>query len=236
MSMDRPDLPAPVRRLLEVAYLGDAPEPATLVVDATGRLRFGRLPWLPMGTRVSLIPGSDRVMEIRVRLGPVTILHGLDAFVDGRGFTKAVGAPVVGDEVDEGAFHTLILESLALPRSWSRLGFTWDPVHADTAILHVPFKEGVQTGTVRFDAATGFPSVFEIPRHKGVGSPKVDWRVDLVGWRRFGSTWAPERTAARWMDEPGPWFEIHTRQVVPDADVTHALARARHVLASAGRG
>lgn len=89
---------------------------------------------------------------------------------------------------------------------------------------------------MRFDAETGFPGVFEIPRHKGVGSPKVDWRVDLDGWRRFGSTWEPERTAARWMDEPGPWFENRTRQVVPDADVTDALARARHVLASAEHG
>jgi hypothetical protein len=233
--MDGPDLPAPVRRFLEVTYPEDVPDPSTLVLDATGRLRFGRLPWLPMRTRVALAPGSDRVMDIRVRLGPVTILHGLDAFIDGRGFTKAVGAPVVGDEVDEGAFHTLVLESLALPHSWPRLGFEWDPVDADTATLQVPFKDGVQTATVRFDPETGVPSAFEIPRPKGLGSPRVDWRVNVDGWRRFGSIWEPERTTVRWMDEPGPWFEMRTRQVVPDVDVTDALARARHVLSSVER-
>jgi hypothetical protein len=161
--MDASGLPAPVRRFLEVTYPDIVPEPATLAVDAVGRLRFGRLPWLPMQTRVSLVPGSDRVMDIRVRLGPITILHGLDAYVDERGFTKAIGAPVVGDEVDEGAFHTLILESLALPHSWSRLGFAWDPVDDHTATLQVPFEGGVQTAIVRFDPDTGFPSVFEIP-------------------------------------------------------------------------
>ncbi|HEU4356328.1 MAG TPA: DUF6544 family protein [Actinomycetota bacterium] len=235
MSMDVSDLPTPVRRFLEITYPEDIPEPATLVVDATGRLRFGRLAWLPTRTRVSLVPGSDRVMDIRVRLGPVTILHGLDAFIDGRGFTKAVGAPAVGPEVDEGAFHTLILGSLGLPHSWPRLGFAWDPVDDDAAVLHVPFQQGVQTATLRFDRDTGVPSAFDIPRHKGVGSPKVDWRVELDGWRRFGSIWEPGRTTARWMDEPGPWFEIRTRQVQVDADVSDALARARHVLAGVRR-
>jgi hypothetical protein len=236
VSVESPDLPAPVRRFLEVTYPEIVPEPATLVVDAVGRLRFGRLPWLPTKTRVSLVPGSDRVMDIRVRLGPLTILHGLDAFIDGRGFTKAVGAPAVGHEVDEGAFHTLILESLGLPHSWPRMEFAWDPVDADTATLRVPFDEGVQTATVRFDPETGFPTAFEIPRPKGVGSPKVEWRVGLEGWRRFGSIWEPERTTAWWTDEPGPWFEIRTRQVRPDADVRDALARARQVLASTERG
>lgn len=236
MTLDRTGLPAPVRRFLEVAYPEDVPEPTTLVLDATGWLRFGRLPRLPMRDRVSLVPGSDRVMDIWVRLGPVTILHGLDAYVDGRGFTKAVGAPVVGDEVDESAFHTLVLESLALPHSWSRLGFAWDPVDATTAILQVPLKDGVQTATVRFHAETGFPSAFQIPRHKGRGSPKVDWRVNVQGWRRFGSIWEPERFDVRWMDEPDPWFTMHIRQLVPVVDVTDALARARAVLDRADRG
>lgn len=235
MNLNRSGLPAAVQRFLEASYPEDVPEPATLVTDATGRLRLGRWPRLPMRTRVSLIPGAHRVMDIAVRIGPVTLLHGLDAYVDGHGFTKAVGAADIGEEFDQGAFHALVLESLGLPHSWPRLRFAWESLDDDTAILRVPFKDGVETPTVRFDPTSGFPATFEVARHKGRG-PKVDWRVDIEGWRRFGSVWEPEVLAVRWMDEPGPWFTLQTRQVVEDADVGDALERARVVLARTERG
>lgn len=225
-------LPAPIRRMLEIAYPDGTPTPKTVVMRGSGRLRRKPLPWLPMKVRIFVRPGSDRVMDILVGMGPLTVMRGLDAYIDGRGFTKVAGSMDTGPEFDQGAFHTIVLETLIFPSSWSRLGITWEPIDEDSARLLAPFKDGTETATVRFDPATALPFAYEVPRHRGRG-PKIGWRVEMHEWRRFGPVWEPGRITVRWTDEPKPWFTMRIRQVVLDADVSDALARARAALAEA---
>ncbi len=218
--------------MLEVAFPGEPAAPETVLMHGSGRLRRRPLPRLPIRVRIAVRPGSDRVMDISVGAGPVALLRGLDAFIDGRGLTKVARSIDVGPEVDQGSFPTIVLETLLFPGAWPRLGLVWEAVDATTTRLHAPFEGGYEIAIVTFDRVTGFPASYEVPRHRGPG-PKVDWRVEFPDWRRFGSVWEPGRIAVRWMDEPSPWLTLRIKRVELDTDIDNAIARARTALAEA---
>lgn len=173
--LERSDLPLPVRRFLEAAYPEIRPGPKTIRLDARGTPRRRPLPALPFATRISVRPGRDRVMEIS--LGPVTLLRGLDAYLDGRGFTRVGRKLEAGPPFDQGAFHTLVLETLFVPSAWERLRLTWEAVDETVAHLLIPFRDGVERATVRFDPGAGLPTSYETRRHKGPGPGSTG------GWR-----------------------------------------------------
>lgn len=225
-------LPEPVARFAELARADQ--EPRTMLVEASGRFRRRPLPWLPMRTRAFVAPGADRVMEIDVRVAGIHVLSGFDTYVDGRGLTRVGRKATIGPETDQGAFHTIVIETLAFPGAWPGAGFRWEPVDARSALLHIPFGDGVEVATVRFDPATGCPTAYDVPRYKGPGDPKVDWRVDMGEWRAFGRVWSATSIAVTWADEPGPWYESRVERIVPEVDMTDALARARAAYQRAG--
>ena len=198
-----PALPAPVARFADLVQPEKAARARTLLLEGRGRIRQRPLPWLPMRIRIHVVPGEGRVMDLEMAFGPITVMRGLDAYLDGRGITKAVGSADVGPEIDQGAFHTLVIETMLYPWAWSKLDFRWESVDDTTARLLVPFAGGTEGATVRFDRATGLPLAYEVPRFKGRGA-KIDWRVDLLDWRRFGPVWSPGKFLVTWADEPAP--------------------------------
>jgi len=233
MSATAPNAPAPVARYLEVAYPGGAPEVDTVVMEGSGRFRRRPLPWIPMKGTISLRPGTDRVSEMTVVLRPVTLMKVLDAYVDGHGITKFLRTADVGDEIDQGSLHPMICEALMFPSSWSRIpGLAWEPVDDRVARLLVPFGDATEVVTVGFDRATGFPSSYEVPRFKAKGA-KVDWRIDMLDWRRFGQVVVPARIVVTWADDPGPWLRMRFEQVTTGEDIEEPLARARAAIAAA---
>jgi len=227
------EVPAPVARYLEVAHPDGPAEVETVVMEGSGRFRRRPLPWLPVRNTISLRPGLDRVSDMFVRIGPFTLLKVLDAYVDGHGITKVQRKADVGDRIDQGSVHPMLCESLMFPSSWSRMeSFAWEPVDATTARMLLPFHGGIEVATVGFDAATGFPVTYETPRYKSDG-PKVDWRIDLLDWHRFGPAVVPRRIVVTWADEPGSWLELRFAQVSTGADIGEPLARARAAIRAA---
>jgi hypothetical protein len=225
--------PPPVARYLEVAYPDDAPGLETVVMEGSGRFRRRPLPWIPMRHRISLRPGIDRVSDMTVVIGPMTLMKVLDAYVDGRGITKFLNTADVGPEIDQGSLHAMLCEALMFPSCWSRIpGFTWEALDDATARLRVPFGDGVEVATVGFDRASGFPSTYEASRFKRVGA-KVDWRVDMLDWRRFGPAVVPARVVVAWADEPGPWLTMRFERATKGEDVCEALERARAAIEAA---
>ncbi len=226
-------LPAPVVRYLEVAYPDGAPEVGSVVMEGSGRFRSRPLPWIPIRVRISLRPGIDRVSDMTVVLGPVTLMKVLDAYVDGRGITKFLNRADVGAEIDQGSLHPMLCEALMFPSGWSRIrGFTWEAADDATARLRVPFGDGTEIATVGFDRTSGFPSTYEVSRFKGTEA-KVDWRLDMVDWRRFGPVVVPSRIVVSWADEPGPWLTVRFEKVTTGEDVSEALERARAAIHAA---
>ncbi|HZD17161.1 MAG TPA: DUF6544 family protein, partial [Actinomycetota bacterium] len=168
------EVPAPVARFLEVAFPEGAPKVETAALEGTGRFWLRRSPWIPFENTISFRPGRDRVSDMFVRLGPFTLFRVLDAYVDGHGITKVLRKADVGDEIDQGALHPMLVEALMVPSCWSEIaGFSWEAADGTSARIIVPFAGGTERATVRFDARTGFPSLYETPRFKKVGGPKV---------------------------------------------------------------
>ena len=230
----RIEAPAPVSRYLETAYSDGVPEVGTVSMEGSGRFRERPLPWLPFANTIWLRPGADRVSDMVVRLGPITVMKVLDAYVDGRGITKFLHTADTGPRVDQGAMHPMLCESLMFPSCWSRTpGFAWEPVDGHTARLHIPFEAGSEVATVGFDTRTGFPTTFETMRYKGKDGPKVRWRITMHDWRQFGAVAIPERILVRWADERGPWLMMRFERVTLGVELDEPLTRARAAIAAA---
>lgn len=230
----RIEVPGPVSRYLETAYADRVPEVETAAMEGSGRFRQRPLPWLPFASTIWLRPGSDRVSDMFVRLGPITVMKVLDAYVDGLGITKFLNTAATGPRVDQGAMHPMLCESVMFPSCWPRMpGFAWESVDADTTRLQLPFGAGIEAAIVGFDTRTGFPTTFQTMRFKGKDGPKVPWRITMLDWRRFGTVTIPERIAVRWADEPGPWLEMRFERVTIGVDLEEPLTRARSAIAAA---
>ena len=228
------EVPAPVARYLQTGYPDGVPEVATAVMEGSGQFRERPLPRLPFANTIWLRPGMDRVSDMFIRLGPITVMKVLDAYVDGRGVTRFLNKADSGPRVDQGAMHAMLCEALMFPSCWSRMpGFVWEPVNANLARLRVSFGDGVEVATVGFDPATGFPAVFETLRFKGKDGPKVRWRIRMRDWRRFGAVTVPGRILVRWADEPGPWLKVWFQRVSAGVDLDEPLGRARRAIAAA---
>lgn len=235
-TMPAVDLPAPLARFLDVAYADGVPEIETAVLEGSGRFRRRPLPWIRFGNTISLRLGGDRVSDMFVRLGPITLFRVLDAFVDGHGITRFLNTADLGGEIDQGALHPMLVETLMFPSSWSRIpGLAWDGAEGSVARVSVPFAGGTEVATVGFDPRTGYPTSYEAPRFKAIGGPKVDWRVDMADWSRFGPVVACRRIVVTWADDPGPWLKMRFAKITTGEDVAGALARARAAISEARR-
>ena len=226
-------LPDPVVRFLTSAFPDGVADVETARLEGRGRFRRRPLPWLPVRFRIFLRPGRDRVQDLEVVLGPVTLLRVLDAFVDGRGITRVLGSADTGAHIDQGSLHPLLAETLFFPSAWSIVGgLSWEPVDDRSARLVVPFQDGSEVATVRFDPTTNMPSDYEAVRYKSQG-PKVDWQVRMRNWQRLGTTPVPRTIEVRWADEPGPWLALEFHRLATGVDIDEALRRARRALAAA---
>lgn len=165
-QIDRASLPRPVRRYHDAAFADSLPAIGSMELRGRGRVHIGRLPWLPIDARMYHRLGYDYVGLIRVRVAGLTILPVVDAYVDGAGITKIGPAPSIGPEVDQGAFLGMWPLPAAYPSAWTD-GVAWEAVDDETARLHLPFGDAVETATIRSDPASGYPTRFEADRYKG---------------------------------------------------------------------
>ncbi|HEY7452122.1 MAG TPA: DUF6544 family protein [Candidatus Limnocylindria bacterium] len=225
-------LPPPVRRWLREARPELHARPSAIYLEGPARFKRGRLPYLPLFIRTWNRLGYDRVSELEVSLLGVTVLRGLDAYVDGHGFTRIGSQLSTGPEIDQGAFHVLLLETLLVPSAWPP-DIRWEPIDDDTAAVVAPFAGGTERGVMRFDPVTGLPAAYSTDRYKLPGGPKVPWAANLASWRSFGPVEYPSRLSIQWGDDRQPWLRMQISRVRIEPSMTEALATARAVLAGA---
>jgi hypothetical protein len=225
-------LPSPVERWRHLATSRLPVPPTAIYLEGPARFRRGRLPYLPMRIRTWNRLGVERVSELEVGLMSITLMRGLDAFVDGRGFTRVGSELSIGPEVDQGAFHVMFLETLLVPAAWPA-DIRWETVHSGAARVVMPFRSGTEQADLEFDPNTGLPTSYTADRYKRPGGPKVQWTVSLASWRAFGVLDYPTDFVVRWSDEPLPWLRMRISAVVLDPAIAEPMARARAVLSSA---
>ena len=226
-------LPAPVARWRDAVRETGVEGVGTIAAAGTGRVRLGRLPWLPIDHRTVHRLGRDQVRDIRLRVGPVPVLRVIDAYVDEAGITKIGPVANVGPEIDQGAFLAMWVEAIFWPRTWDHApGLRWEGVDDGHARLHLPFHDETPVYDVAFDPATGYPQTFEVDRYK-TKDRKVRWRAECFDLRAFGGVRAWGRISATWTDEPGPWYEARFDSIETDVAVDAAIARARRAIGRA---
>ncbi|OGO58014.1 MAG: hypothetical protein A2Z32_06415 [Chloroflexi bacterium RBG_16_69_14] len=232
----RAELPAPVSRWLQVAYPDGVPDVDTLVFEGSARIKRGRMPWIPIHARMHHRLGRDHVADMRIKLGPLTLLRVIDASIAGVGISKVGRTADLGPQIDQGAFLFLWGEALIYPSSWPYLpGMRWESVNEATVRVHLPFRGGFEVATLSFDRTTGQVVRFEADRYKGARGTKVRWRGDYLDWRLFDGVLTPGRILVTWLDEPAPWFEMRVERVLADVSIDRALAAAREAIAKAKR-
>lgn len=228
-------LPPPVERWLE----GHEPPTKpfeTAVVEGRARFRRdGKGWWLPIEAVMWHELGRNHVVDLRVGLGPLTFVRGLDGYIDGVGFSRISHTLEMGHEIDQAALLFMWSEAVLFPDSWrGRDDVVWAPLDDDAAAVTFTEPEAPAPAQVTFDADSGMPSRFTAERFKGVGSRKVEWIVEYLDWRPTGDgIMLPGAATVTWADEPGPWFRMHLERANPGADVSGALARGRQLLAEA---
>jgi hypothetical protein len=226
------ELPLPVVRWLEIAWPDGMDEVESISVGGPLRLRRGRI-WLPGDSTMRFQLGVGYVSDLRIGIGPLTAVRGLDAFVDGTGITRVGAETSLGHEVDQGAFLALWCQSLLFPTAWARLpGLRWTSVDDSLAFVDLPFRGGFETATIRFDPdRSAFPVAFEANRYKVVGGPKVRWRATYEDWHWRDGLAVPTRAVVTWDDEPGPWLDMRMEDVIPNDPVLAHFERARAAIA-----
>lgn len=225
-------LPTPVREWAEAADLASLEGVEAIRSRGHGRVHLGPLPWLPMDHATVHVLGRDEVRDICLRLGPVTILRVLDAYVDGTGLTKIGPVPQLGAEVDQAAWLAMWAEAIFWPRAWVIGGLQWEAIDERHARARLPFGPGDERIDLTFGPTTHFPNVYEVLRCKGVGR-KVRWRADFSDLRMFGTVRAWSHLRATWTDEPGPWYEAWIDDIETNVSTSDSARRARAAIARA---
>ena len=226
------ELPLPVARWLEVAWPHGVGRVRSIALSGPMRIRRRRM-WLPGDWTMHFALGKGYVSDLRVGLGPLTAVRGLDLFVDGTGMTRVGSETSTGPEIDQGAFLALWAESILFPSTWASLpGLRWIPVDETKTRVELPFRGGIETATLHFDPkVTSFPVAFEADRHKGAGGPKIGWRAVYEDWQWPDGLAMPTRMVVIWDDEPGPWLDMRVETMTLEESTERHLERARAALA-----
>lgn len=228
------ELPLPVVRWLEVAWPDGIELVETITIEGPVRMRRGLLR-LRGDTTMRFNLGIGYVNDIRIGVGRVTALRGLDALVDGTGVTIVGHEASTGHEIDQGTFLALWSQSLLFPTAWSRLpGLRMTPVNDSEVIVTLPFRGGVETALLRFDPdESAFPVAFEADRYRDVGRPKVGWRAEYGDWHWREGLALPTRLRVQWADEVAPWFDMRVERIVPNDAIEEHEVRARRAIGEA---
>ena len=226
-------VPPPVARWLETMPHQPA-SMSTAVIEGKARFRRdGKGPWLPIEAVMWHELGRNHVVDLRVGLGPLTFVRGLDGYVDGSGFSRISHTLDVGPEIDQASLLFMWSEAILFPSAWSeRDDIVWAPLDEHSAAVTFTQPSSPVVARLDFDPGTGRPARFAAERHKGIGRPTVEWLVDYSDWcPTADGVELPGLATVTWTDEPGPWFRMWLSRANPGADVSAALARGRALLA-----
>jgi len=227
--------PAPLERWLEQIDEPASPH-ATAVIEGSARFRrAGRGLWLPIEAVMWHQLGRNHVVDLRVGLGPLTFVRGLDGYVDGVGFSRISHTLDMGPEIDQASLLFMWSEAVLFPFAWrDREDVVWAAIDDQAAVLTLTAPDTPVVAQVTFDPATGLPQRFSAERYRGVGSAKTEWVVDYADWAKTeDGILMPRNAVVSWADEPGPWFRMRIDRANPGADVAAAMERGRRLLAEA---
>ncbi len=215
-------LPKPVDRYYRLVYGDSIPVITSAVVTGRAKLRpFGPF-FLPARFRFTHVAGKDYRHYIETTFFNIPIMKVNERYIDGSARMELPFGTDEGERLDQAANLGLWAETAWFPAVFlTTPGVRWEAVDNDSAILVVPFKDGTDSFTVRFDSETGFPVTFEAMRyHDSKSFEKVLWVNRFLDFQSGNGKAFFTTGSARWMDQNSPWAYFTVESIIFNADVT----------------
>ncbi len=219
-------LPAPVERFYRTLYGERVPVITTAVLSGRNLMRPAGPLMFPARFRLTHIAGQAYRHYIEVTLFGVPIIKANEYYRDGHGRMDItlIGSDE-GPKYDQAANLALWAEAVYFPSLFlTDPRARWLPVDDVTAVLEIPFNEGTDHITFRFDPTSHLAVWMESMRYKTSTSPsKTLWL------NRSRSTEVRERQGyppvgeVIWMDDGKPWFVLTGEDAVYNADLSQYI-------------
>ncbi|MCB0082916.1 MAG: hypothetical protein KDE47_18380, partial [Caldilineaceae bacterium] len=198
------DLPAPVRRYLQVAFGDQIPRVETMAAWGRARARFGL--WMPLRYRLYHRPGVAFRREMEITWFGLPILKALDVYNHGEGATGPLNNLATGPRVNQGANLILWAEASFFPSLLvTDPRIRWEPIDESSARLIFPFDDETDEIIFSFDPETGLLARTWALRYQGHSGEKVPWYAEIVSWQTVDGMQLPKRVAVTWENEGSPW-------------------------------
>lgn len=218
------DLPAPVRRYLQVAVGEQIPRVESMVTWGRARANFGL--WMPLRFQLYHRPGRDFRRDMEVTWFGLPVLRAVDQYLNGVGMTGPVGNVESGARVDQGANLILWAEASLMPSLLATdERIRWEEIDATRARLIFPFGDQQDEMIFHFDPQTGLLTRTSALRYRSAGE-KEPWYAEIQSWQTVNGVKVPARVAVVWENDGQPWSYWDFEGLVWNVDIADVLSTA----------
>ena len=221
-------LPDPVERFFRAVYGERVPLIDTVVL--TGRATIRPMFNLPLPARFIFVhnAGRDYRHYIEATFFGLPLLKVDEGYVDGKSFFESpVGTHHDDPYTNQGANLALWAEANWFPSILvTDPRVRWEPVDDNTALLYVPFEDGLEENfVVRFNPDTGLIDTMEAMRFRdaGQGQEKILWITQSLPGSTIEGTVLSAEGSAIWLDQGKPWAVFRLEEVVYNVDVSEYI-------------
>ena len=217
-------LPVPVERFYRLTYGERVPVITSAVI--TGRATIRPIPGgptLPARFRFIHQAGQNYRHYIEATWFGLPILTVNESYLDGVSHIELPWQKSEGDpQTAQAANLGLWAETTSMPAVFlTDPRVHWQAVDDGSALLTVPFGAARETFVVRFDPATGRPTLLESMRYKAAtDTRKTLWSNGFLKWASFSGVTLPSVGTAMWQDDGRPWAVFTTESIDLNTDVS----------------